>query len=851
MAIESLLARTGSRPRALILALAAAVAAMALLFPHAASSAQEDPRCAATDLGRLSAPAEGGLQFAGSWSDQDCESEFRPGIGARYFEFEVAAGGRVRIELTSELADPYLYLSDSDGTRIGDDDDSGAGLNARIELDLAPGAYTIEATTVSARNAAGSEFGISVDYVQGCEIVPLGALTPDSPLSAAGSWSLDTCGSRIVVAHPAHSYLFQLPETGRVRIDLTSAKGDPVVSLATVDGVAIGANDDGGVGLNSRIDQYLPAGTYIVEATTYSRGGLQPAASDFELNIRIVNEQLAQLDPNPKVEFLAAPDEVVSGDPFPVHFRVGNHGGGGLYGNAASYLVLVRGPENRHWGNPVPVAESTWAPGASYHTGDPAASSTSIALGGLNSVDLRLEEPGSSWVLVALYALNENNRGLWFHATWKHVHVLESVEFGPTRVRVDGRTYAVEAAADADGSVTTTVSDVLDRERTLDPAEELQADYAAGIRRLVLDDLFAREGVAGLEESTAGTVPGAPDPGLGKLTPQSAAAVARFADRYVAAVKESGLAAASAAGYMLDPGTVEQLILGSADDARGEYAAMAAGWRGLRSRAGAGGAITYAEALELHSELRYAESVLDSAISAGEIVAAARAAESGWDSDSVQTLVAEFENDAACWGASGRFSDAITSAAPGAAPAHLELDSELRVALPFFGAASDHALCATTEIDGANDRFFNLLKIDLSDPSQLPGYRYVPPEADAAPESQSLRILARLTADGRIEHGVELADGSIILPDRRFLEAESGPGGPYHSSAVLVSDQSIGTIRSQVNSEGQILVSFQAADGARIVPKNRIVPTDASTGVWLRSSRIDVPAPAPGLARLG
>ena len=835
-----------------MLALAAAAAALALLFSYGASSAQEDSRCAATNLGQLSATSDDGLQVAGTWSAQDCESEYRPGIGAQYFEFEVAASGRVRIELSSDTADAYLYVTDGDGTRIGDDDDSGASLNARIELDLDPGAYRIEATTVSARiPAAGSEFRIAIDYVQGCEIVPLGALTPDNPLSATGSWSLDTCGSRIVVTHPAHSYLFQLPQTGRVRIDLTSAKGDPVVSLATVDGVAIGANDDGGVGLNSRINQFLPAGSYIVEATTYSRGGLQPAASDFELSIRIVNEQLAQLDPNPKVEFLSAPDEVVSGDPFPVHFRVGNHGGGDLHGKAASYLVLVRGPENRHWGNPIPVAESTWAPGSSYHTGDAAAGATSTTLEGLDSVDLRLEEPGRSWVLVALYALNENNRGLWFHATWKHVNVLESVEFGRTQVRVDGKTYAVSATADAEGEVNTTVRDVLDRDRTLEPAEELQANYAAGIRRLVLDDLFAREGVAALEESAAGTVPGAADPALSALTPQSAAAVARFADRYIAAVEESGLAAASAGGYMLDPGTVEQLILDGADDARSEYAAMAAGWRSLRSRAGGGGAITYAEALELHSQLRYAESVLDSAIGAGEIVAAARAAESGWDSDSVQTLVAEFESDAACWGASGRFSNAITAAAPGAAPARLELDSELRVALPFFGTASDHALCATTEIDGANDRFFNLLKIDLSEVSQLPGYRYVPPEADSAPESQSLRILARLTADGRIEHGVELADGSIVLPDRRFLEAAAGPGGPYHSSAVLVSDQSIGTIRSQVNSEGQVLVSFQAADGARIVPRNRIMPADVTVGAWLRSSRIDVPAPAPGLARLG
>ncbi len=851
MANQSLLASTRLSPIALILALAAAAAALALLFTFDTLSAQEEPRCAATALGQLAPNQDGGLQISGAWSAQDCDSEYRPGIGAQFFEFEVVESGRIRIELASDSADPFLYLAASDGTRIADDDDSGALLNARIERDLAPGTYQIEVTKVGARTSAGAEFSISIYYVKGCEITPLGTLTPDSPLSASGSWSLDSCGSRIVVTHPAHSYLFDLPQTGRVRIDLTSVNGDPVVSLATVDGVAIGANDDGGVGLNSRIDQYLPAGAYIVEATTYSQGGLQPAASDFELSIQVVDEQREQLDPNPKVEFLAVPDQVVSNDPFAVHFRVGNHGGGDLFGNAASYLVLVRGPENRHWGNPIPVIEETWAPGSSYHTGESAASSNSTTLEGLASVDLRLEEPGRSWVLVALYALNEDNRGLWFHATWKHVHVLEAAELSPTPVRVNDRTLSVAATAQADGIVSTTVSDVLDRERSVGLTEELQAIYAAGVRRLLLDDLFARETIVKLEESTAGTPVGAPDPGLDALTPQSESSMARFAERYISAVDESGLAAASAAGFMLDPGAVERLLLSSADDARREYASLSDSWRRLRSRVGAGGAITYAEALSLHSQLRYAESVLDSAIRVGELVAAARAAESGWDSDSVQTQVAEFAAGATCRGAAGLFSGAITAASPGAADANLALDSQLRAALPSFGLASDHGLCATAGIDGENERFFNLLGVDSFDPTQLPGYRYVPVELESGPGSHSLRILTRLDAGGRIEHAVELANGRIIRPERRFLEAGVAPGRAHYSSGVQVSGQSIGTIRSELNSRGQVVVSFQGSDGARIVPQNRIMPPGASVGVWLRSSLIDVPPAAPLLAAVG
>ncbi len=833
-----------------ILFLAATVAALMLMAATQTASAQDEPRCAPTALGQLVDPSSTGLRFAGNWSAQDCQSQHRPGNRARHFEFEVVTSGRIRIELKSDTADPYIYLYDAAGTRIAYDDDSGALLNARIELDLEPGAYQIEATTVGSQTPTAADLNLSIDYVDGCEIIPLGALIPDSPLNAEGSWSLDTCGSRIVVTHPAYNYLFDLPQSGRVRIDLTSVNGDPVVSLATVDGVVIGANDDGGVGRNSRIDQHLPAGAYIVEATTYSRGGVQAAASDFELSIQVVDERLAQLEPNPKVEFLAVPDQVVSGDPFPVHFRVGNHGGGELFGNAASYLVLVRGPEYRHWGNPVPISEASWAPGSAYHTGDPAASSASTSLAGLTAVDLRLEEPGRSWVLVALYALNEENRGLWFHAAWKHVHVLESAEIDPTLARVGAGTYSVAASADADGTVSTTVSDVANRERAVEPARELQAIYTAGVRRLILDDVFGRQTIAELDQLTAGTAPSAHGPGMDALTPESGAIVARFAERYLTAVTESGLPASSAAGFLLDPGAVEQLVLSKADSARREYATLAGSWRQLRARVGAGGALTYAEALALHAQVRYAESVIASAIRAGELVGAARAAETGWESDSVQSQVAEFAQGATCRGLPDRLASAL-AAAPGDVATHLALDSELRAALPFFATASDHALCATVRVEDANDRFFNLLGIEPFDPALLPGYQYIPAVSDSGAGPHSLRILARLDPSGRIEHAVELSDGRVILPERRFLEAGASPGRTYHSSAVEVAEQNIGFIRSQFNSMGQIVLSFQGSDGVQVVPRMRIIPAEATVGTWLRTSQIHVPAAAPELAAVG
>ncbi|MDE2863182.1 MAG: hypothetical protein OXL33_07045, partial [Chloroflexota bacterium] len=69
--------------------------------------------------------------------------------------------------------------------------------------------------------------------------------------------------------------------------------------------------------------------------------------------------------------------------------------------------------------------------------------------------------------------------------------------------------------------------------------------------------------------------------------------------------------------------------------------------------------------------------------------------------------------------------------------------------------------------------------------------------------------------------------------------------------AVQLFGQSIGVIRSIRDAEGRILLSFLASDGAHIEPRARILPADASVGVWLRTSQIEVPPATPTLAAIG
>ena len=117
------------------------------------ANAELESNCQVTDLGTLNAIEYSDLVATESWSAEDCNSRFRVGSDAHTYRFEVVESDRVRIDLTSTYGDAYLYLLAEDGSRIADNDDGGANLNARIERDLAPSIYLVEATTVGGARA--------------------------------------------------------------------------------------------------------------------------------------------------------------------------------------------------------------------------------------------------------------------------------------------------------------------------------------------------------------------------------------------------------------------------------------------------------------------------------------------------------------------------------------------------------------------------------------------------------------------------------------------------------------------------------------------------------------------------
>jgi hypothetical protein len=784
--------------------------------------AQESPDCAVTDLGTLS---EGGtaLEAVGRWTTEECDSRFRSGSDAHTYRFQVAEAGRIRVDLMSAGADSYLYLLAEDGSRIADDDDGGANLDARVEGDLMPGVYMIEATTVGGRSRGPADFAISVSRVSGCEPVHLGALEPGTDLTASGSWTLDTCGSRFVVEHPAHGYSFILEQAGRVRIDLTSEDGDPVLSLASLPGGVIGANDDGGDIRNARIERYLPAGFYFIEATTYLERDYQPLRADFSLTVRLVDEQAEQARGKLKIEDVHTPAEVVAGDPFPVHYRAGNLGGDLAAGGYAVLYVI-----GRHVFERTGRVAGIWQAGVYYHAGQETASGVSTAVDDLDPFEVSLRHPGPSWVFVAVVTFDAYGDETGFQGLWHNLMVLGGPTYGPVDVRVDGETYTVAAEADDEGQVTTSVVSAADPAAEVDPMVRSRAIYTAGVQTQLLDGVFERPGIEPLAE---GAVP-AP---VTVSDLSTAALVEAFAHRYVSAAEASGMSEAWAAGEALNPIAIEESILETAGTASAQYASMATSWRSLQGLIEWGGKkLSFEEALRVQAQVGYAESVVAAAVTAGEIVEAARASDDGWEDPDVRAMIA----GAGCRPGANALGDALETVGADGIDELLALDAEMRALRPVHGLAVDGALCAVETVNTANLRFLRRLSISSPELQTSLGLGKLPA---SSPEPQRPRIIARLGEDGRLEHGVEFAGGERVLPPQRFLRAD-GPAGSWQVSGdVEVGGTAIGRIRARPVANGRFELGFVGADGEVIVPGIRYLPADLPEGVWFRSSEIEVP----------
>ena len=251
----------------------------------------------------------------GTWST-DCTSSIPAPHGsgdryARFYTFTFDAESDVTIDLSSD-EDTFLYLRNgitTDGDTVADNDDidtANRDLNSRIVETLAAGDYTIEATTYNAGRTGTFTLALNSTPVSDTDPPdpPDPDPTPTTPacvaplpddMTVAGNWNTD-CTS--VVSAPSGSgdryarfYTFTLSEAATVTVTLESSE-DTYLYLregSERDGTELLCeNDDYSTPINgtpcSNIDfnlnaQYdsgmlasLGAGTYTIEATTYTAG---------------------------------------------------------------------------------------------------------------------------------------------------------------------------------------------------------------------------------------------------------------------------------------------------------------------------------------------------------------------------------------------------------------------------------------------------------------------------------------------------------------------------------------------------------------------------------------------------
>ncbi len=821
---------------------AGAASAQEPVLISAEVTTQDEANCEAVDLGLLDSAPGSQLTASGRWSTEDCDSRFRSNSDAHTYRFEIAAIGRIRIDLRSSSGDSYVYLLNEGGSRITEDDDGGVGaLDARIERELQAGTYLIEATTTAGRARGPADFEVVVTQVDTCEPQVLGALTPGQDIEVTGYWTPESCQSIFLTGHPSNYFVFVLPQGARVRVDLTSEIGDPVlivapiVALRSVVPGQVAHNDDSGGTRNSRIEQYFPADVYGIEATTFRTRDLQSPLIDFTLTLTIVDEEAQQGLPLLKIEEIDIPTEVVVGDPLPINYRVGNLGGAEFPDPASNAILYAIGP--RVFDRTPPLFAYHWPAGVAYHTNGETASATSTTNPRIGPFSVTFRRAGPAWVFTAVVAFDgsEDENELGFHGLWHDLKVLSSATYGPVEVNVDGVVYSVVAEADDEGMVTATVTSVDDPEAEVDPVIQEKAQYTAGVRIQMLDGIFNRPRIAALPLA-------APPFPVTVPSPTSDSLLKTAAGRFAVLVRASGLLETLANGEAVNPVTIEDLILSTARRVSGTYASLAISWQKLLRQIDDGEAMSFDDALAVHSELAYAERILSPALLPIAAVNAARAAEQGWDDPVVQAMLS---SQPSCHPSPTDLRDAYEAAGVQNVDELMALDTEMRAALPAYGLLIDGALCAAAEADAANLRFLERLAIDDSDELRM----LFEPEAPPAPEPEpaapiELRIVARLVEDGRIEHGVELSSGVQILPEGRYLPADTQAGMWQASREVELDGSSIGQIRSRRLADGRVEVGFRDAEGEIIAPDIAYLPADLQMGIWYRSSLIEVSQPS-------
>lgn len=824
-------------------------AALALLLVCVAfagwgsARAQEDPAdCPApTDLGILT----DALTASGSWSTDPCgQSQFldnRPGV---LFTFSLEEQAEVRIDLSSSGRDAIVYLQGEDGRLIDADDDTGSGVNARIERTLPAGAYQIEASTIGWSGRETGDFELTLRVVTGChDVVDLGVL--HEMLSAEAVWSHFGCESAFRPDRSSQRYRFEVTEATRVQIDLTSPVADSYVYLLDDTGTLLESDDDGGVRFNSRIVRALGAGAYTIEATNWGDRDLKNLReAPYELSIAI-----AETGPIIKLEAIEAPDQVVLGMPFEIHYRVGNLGDTALSEIGGSVQIRVRWPYIRNWrtgriGTGDPEAER-WGVGASYHTSESISAFGSESLPQLRPFDASFTwRYGPTDVLLEALVVDEDGDRLDGHWLSRPIMVLSGIAFDPATVSVDDVEYRVAAIAAEDGEVETDVALVSiadeptdestedeestdestdgeepsDEDEGLDPEITALAIYAAGVRTQLLSDLGSvierLQATVDLLISRVGRG-GLP---ISELSVTSAPTLDALVETLNAAHSETLINAGFDPQQFQSAEAAEEIVVLAGKAAARRIEQFNREWTSLLEP---DYVITPSEALQAQAQLAFAEQVDARLVEAAVLVLMKRDAEDGWNDSDVAAELGAFAAGIDCNADAGALSFS---------------DGALRLQSPIYGYMLDSAYCGASA--ASDDHDLLLAGLDLSSNPAIPE-----PEVEAEPPAPPVvtadRLLARVLPDGRVEFAADLSNGDRSLPVQRMLPVGAPVGQWLRTAPVAHEDEELGRIYARRLSNGLVQATY-VPDGASMASTSRwVVPADAPINAWLASGELE------------
>ena len=287
--------------------------------------------------------------FDGTWA-AGCDSEVAGRGHARYYSFTLAEESEVTITLESTDADTYLYLRSGEarsGTFLYENDDDGGTTKSTIEETLDAGSYTIEATT----------YGTGETGSFTLTIAGLGDATTPGPDpgtdecgetltgdgNVSGIWAAG-CDSEVAERGHARYYSFTLTEESEVIITLESTDADTYLYLRSGEarsGEFLYENDDDGGTTKSTIEETLAAGTYTIEATTYSVG----ETGAFSLAVSGLGGATTR---PPPVPILIHGQAVLDGNPAPEGTKVialihGQEVGIGTVSADGSFAIIITG----------------------------------------------------------------------------------------------------------------------------------------------------------------------------------------------------------------------------------------------------------------------------------------------------------------------------------------------------------------------------------------------------------------------------------------------------------------------------------------------------------------------------